>query len=103
MDVQHSKNLEHFYSEFLNANTWAQRKDGVPLELLNKLSTEELKIAESELIRVVSINDPWPILGLGHIKSSASLSKLYALLAKGSGYIRTILAYAIFSICGSLS
>jgi hypothetical protein len=99
VDTQLSKNLKLFYSEFLNANTWAQRKDGVPLELLDNLSVEELKIAESELINIVSINDSWPILGLGHIKSSASLPKLYELLANGSNHILIILAHAIFSIC----
>ena len=99
MDDQLSKNLELFYSEFLNANTWAQRKDGIPLDLIDNLSVEELKIAEDELIRVVSTNDSWPIIGLGHIKSSASLPKLYNLLTDGKGDIRIILAHAIFSIC----
>lgn len=99
MSAQLSKNLEVFYSEFLNANTWAQRKEGVPLDLLDNLLIEELKIAESELIKVVGLNDSWPIQGLGHIKSSAALPKLYKLLTNSSGSIRIFLAHAIFSIC----
>ena len=47
-------NLDIFRKEFLGANSWAQRKDGVPLDLLDNLSIEELKVAESELIRVLS-------------------------------------------------
>ncbi len=99
MDVQHSASLTRFYSDFLDAKTWAQRKDGVPLELLDNLSAEELKIAEMELISVVSIHDYWPIRGLGHIKSSASLPKLYELLSQGNDNIRVFLAHAIFLIC----
>ena len=31
----------HFEQNFLNANSWAQRKDGFPADLLDALSPEE--------------------------------------------------------------
>ncbi len=58
----------------MGANTWAQRKDGVPLDLLDKLSVDELKTAEVELTKSANLGDTWPILGLGHIKSTPSYS-----------------------------
>ena len=69
-----SDKLEIFRKEFLNANSWAQRKDGVPLDLLDNLSIEELEIAEKDLIERLSLKDDWPINGLGHIKSQKALS-----------------------------
>lgn len=92
-------NLEIFRREFLNANTWAQRKDGIPLYLLDKLSNEERKVAESELIAALSTGDTWPIMGLGHIKSTAALPTLYSLLSKTFKQIKVTLAHAIFQIC----
>ena len=50
-----TNNLDIFRKGFLEANSWAQRKDGVPLDLLDNLTDEELKIAEVELINVVSL------------------------------------------------
>ena len=44
-------NLEIFRREFLNANTGLREKEGVPIELLDKLTADELKIAEEELIK----------------------------------------------------
>ena len=35
---------------FLHANTWQERKDGAPLELLDKLNPEEKQTAEEVLI-----------------------------------------------------
>ena len=99
MAVQLSQNLMLFYSEFLHANTWAQRKDGVPLELLGNLTAEELEIAERELISAAGLNDTWPIRGLGYIRSTASLSKLYGLLERSKGMMSVFLAHAIYSIC----
>ena len=99
MDAAISKSLELFYSDFLNANSWELRKDGVPYYLLDDLSADELKVAENELIKAAGIYDSWPILGLAHIKSTASLAKLYELLTQGRGEIRIHLAYAIYTIC----
>lgn len=94
-----TNNLDIFRSEFLGANTWAQRKEGVPLELLNKLSPEERRIAEVELIESAGLRDTWPILGLGYIKSVHSLPTLYSLLDKSDGSFKVTVAYAIFQIC----
>ena len=92
-------NLKIFRNEFLNANTWAQRKDGVPLYLLDKLSAEELKTAENELIKAADPGDTWPIIGLGHIKSKNSLPVLYKLLPKSGKYFRITVACSIYKIC----
>ena len=92
-------NLEIFRKDYLNANTWAQRKDGVPLDLLDALTKDELKIAESELINSASLKDTWQIIGLGHIKSTNSLSKLYGLLSNANSYMRIVIAHSIFQIC----
>ena len=40
-------NLDIFRKDYLNANTWAQRKDGVPLELLNNLERLEKKLGRT--------------------------------------------------------
>jgi hypothetical protein len=91
-------NLDIFRKEFLGANTWAQRKDGVPLALLDNLSSEELKVAESELIKATSLCDDWPILGLGHIKSKDALPILFKLLADSKGAMKVKIAHSIFQI-----
>ncbi len=93
------KNIDLFRKDFLGANTWAQRKDGVPIDLLDKLTKAELKIAETELIDVVSLRDHWPIIGLGHIKSKAALPKLYDLLHGADDPMKVTVAHSIFQIC----
>lgn len=91
-------NLNIFRKEFLGANTWAQRKDGVPLDLLDNLSIDELKVAESELIRAASLRDDWPIVALGHIRSKDALPTLLKLLADSKGAMRVKIAHSIFKI-----
>lgn len=90
--------LTEFRSEYLNANSWAQRKDGVPFELLDKLDSDELVIAEQELIRAASLKDSWPIHGLGHIRSQRALPVLYDLLSKATDSFKIIIAHAIYQI-----
>lgn len=92
-------NLELFRRDFLNANTWAQRKDGVPFYLIDKLTPEERRIAEAELIKAVHAGDLWPIIGLGYMKSSDSLPKLYKLLTNSSKNMKVTIAHSIFQIC----
>ncbi|MCO4293805.1 hypothetical protein NF867_13115 [Solitalea sp. MAHUQ-68] len=92
-------NLDLFRKEFLEANTWAQRKDGVPLYLLDNFTREELKVAEIELIKALSLRDNWPIVGLGYIKSKDALPTLYNLLEKSKGAMKVTIAYSIFQIC----
>lgn len=94
-----SIHFDLFKRDYLEANTWAQRKDGVPLHLLDNLSAEERKAAEAALIKSASLRDTWPIVGLGHVKSMESLPTLYALLDKSEGKMRIIIAHAIFQIC----
>lgn len=92
------KNIELFRKDFLGANTWAQRKDGVPIELLDNLTKEELKTAETELIHALSLRDDWPITGVGYIQSRAALPKLYELLHDSNGPIKVTIAHSIFQI-----
>ena len=94
-----TNNFDIFKKEFLEANTWAQRKDGVPLDLLDNLTNEELKTAEIELIKVASLRDSWPLVGLGHIKSKDALPTLYDLLDKSKGAMKVTIAHSIFQIC----
>ncbi len=91
-------NLDIFRKDFLGANSWSQRKDGIPLDLLDNLSPDELKTAEQELLKTASLRDDWPVVGLGHIKSKEALPILYDLLQKGQGAMKIIIAHSIFQI-----
>ena len=93
-----TKELEAFYKDYLNANSWPQRKDGVPLDLLDNLNQADKIIAEKELIEHADLKDSWPIIGLGYLKSTLSLDKLYNLLDKGSKHIKITIAHSIFLI-----
>ncbi|HWB90976.1 MAG TPA: hypothetical protein VG605_03970 [Puia sp.] len=92
--------FEYFQRDFLHANTWSQRKDGVPLDLLNRLSSEERVLAEDQLIKAASTKDSWPILGLGHLRSKKALPVLRALLEKCQLDMKIKVAFAIFQITG---
>jgi hypothetical protein len=91
-------NLEIFREHFLNANSYSQRRDGIPLYLLDELTEDELRVAENEMIDVLNIKDDWPIKGLGYIRSKGALSKLYRLLVKSKKGIKVIVAHSIFQI-----
>lgn len=93
-----ANNFDIFKKEYLEANTWAQRKDGVPLDLLDNLTNEELKAAEVELIKAASLRDDWPIVGLGHIKSNDALPTLVKLLSESKGAMKVKIAHSIFQI-----
>lgn len=97
-DDEATDNLEIFRKDFLKADAWPQRKDGVPLDLLDNLSSDELKTAEQELLKAVSLRDDWPIIGLGHIKSKEALPILYNLLEKSKGAMKVTIAHSIFQI-----
>lgn len=94
-----SDNLKIFREEYLNANSWAQRKDGVPLDLMDNLSDAEKEIAEKELIDNLSIKDDWTIMGLGYLKSQRGLKKLYDLLPTSKKGMKVTIAHSIFQIC----
>jgi hypothetical protein len=96
-DAEHN-GLLVFRRDFLNANTWAQRKDGVPLELLDNLTPQELKIAEKELLAQASLHDSWLIIALGHIRSEKSLPRLYKLLKTAACDFKVIVARSIYLI-----
>jgi hypothetical protein len=91
--------LDIFRKYFLGASTWAQRKDGVPLDLLDNLTPNELKTAETELIKSACLGDTWRIIGLGHIKSKNALPTLYFLFDKSNKGIKVTIAHSIFQIC----
>jgi len=86
---------------FLNASySWPERKDGVPLELLDKLNPEEKQEAEEALISRLSTGDSWPARGLGHLRSQSALGPLRRLLPKAKGSVRAAIALAIWQIDG---
>lgn len=93
-----SEQLDAFRNVFLGASDWAQRKEGIPLYLIDQLSPEELAIAEAELIDAAQSEDSWPITALGHMGSKKALPKLYSLLNKSEGQVRLVLAHSIFKI-----
>ncbi|MDC7998014.1 hypothetical protein [Gilvibacter sediminis] len=93
-----SDNLKIFQEEFLNADSWPKRKDGVPLCLLDNLSDTEKEIAEQQLLERLSLKDDWPIRGLGHLRSQRPLKKLYELLPQSKKAMKIIIAHAIFQI-----
>jgi len=94
-----SNNLNIFRKDFLKTNSWVQRKDGVPLGLLDNLTSDELKVAEAELIKSAKLTDDWPIIGLGYIKSKSALPVLYDLLPKSAQSLKVTIAHSIFQIC----
>ena len=58
---------ERFVREYLEATSY-ERRDGVPVEILDELTSEEKAKAEAELIKRLSIRDTWQAIGLGHMK-----------------------------------
>ena len=87
-----------FEIDFLEANSWPQRKEGVPLNLLDALDADERAMAEAALLQRLSPGDDWPALGLGHLRSQKALAPLRALLAKSAGTVRAAAALAIWQI-----
>jgi HEAT repeat protein len=55
--------------------------------------------AEAELIKRLDTNDSWPAIGLGHIKSTRAVPKLYDLLPKASGPVKAQIATTLWRIC----
>ena len=92
-------NLNVFYRDFLNApQTLEVRTNGVPLEILDKLTSDEKVIAEKELINVIE-KEPWAIKGLAKLKSEKALDRLYSLLTKEELGLKIEAAHAIYLIC----
>jgi len=93
-----TENWEIFRRDFFHANTWPKRKDGIPLELLDRLSPEERQMAEDLLIKALHSKDSWPARGLGHIHSNKALPALYALLEQCQQDTKVNVAYSIYQI-----
>lgn len=91
---------QRFVREYLEANSWAERKDGVPVEILDELTSEEKDKAEEELIKRLNIRDHWAAVGLGHMKSAKAAPILYYLLPKASGVMKAEIATALWKIRG---
>jgi hypothetical protein len=94
-----SNAYQRFVREYLEANSWAERKDGAPVEIIDKLTSEERERAEEELIKRLSIRDDWAAIGLGYMKSAKAAPALYALLPKASGSVKAQIATALWKIC----
>lgn len=93
-------NYEQFVSDFLNASSsYTTRKDGVPLELLDRLTPTEKEQAAEALIAKPSLNDSWPIEGLGKLKAKQAAAPLYALMAEAHGCMKAKIATALWEIC----
>jgi hypothetical protein len=93
-----SNTYERFVREYLGATSY-ERRDGVPIEILDELTSEEREEAEAELIKRLDTNDSWSAIGLGHIKSTRAVPKLYDLLPKASGPVKAQIATALWRIC----
>lgn len=89
----------NFVKYYLEANTWHERKDGVPVELIDQLTTPEKEMAEEELINCLRVNDSWEAIGLGYMKSNKAAPKLYSLLTKARGSVKAEIATALWKIC----
>jgi hypothetical protein len=90
---------QRFVREYLEA-TSIERRDGAPIEILDKLTSKEKEKAEEELIKRLNIRDDWAAIGLGHIKSTKAVPKLYGLLPKAFGSVKAQIATALWKICG---
>ena len=69
-----------FEQDFLNANSWAQRRDGYPGDLLNALSPEERTRAGSLLREKLDGRDSWPIKAMAQLGVTDSVPALRRLL-----------------------
>lgn len=97
------KKLIRFRREFLGADGWHEIKDGVPLELLDNMTAQELQLAELELIDALVVDNDWPVIGLGHIQSKLALPHLYKLLNDVSATMKITIAHSIFQICHDIA
>jgi hypothetical protein len=95
-----TEDYSRFVEQYLEAKSWPERKDGPPVELLDKLTPAERERAEGELISRLDTWDSWPAVGLGHMRSQKAAPNLYALLARARGTVKAEVATALWKICG---
>lgn len=90
-----------FVQDFLQANDWAQRRDGVPLDLLDALHNDDLERAEDAMLKRLSeCNDDWPVIGLGHIKSKRAVEPLLDQLESAARVRAAAIGAALWKITG---
>jgi hypothetical protein len=95
---------QNFEMDFLSANSWGQRKDGFPFDLLDALSPEERERAIVILKNKLDGRDDWPIRAMAHLHVSESLPVLRKLLQNVDfPSTRAVIATAIYELDGDLT
>ena len=95
---------QHFEQDFLNANTWPQRKDGFSPDLLDALSPEERTRAVAVLMKKLDGRDDWPVRAMAYLKVSESIPILRALIRTVEfPAMRAVIATAIYELSGDES
>lgn len=88
-----------FETDFLNANSWPQRKDGFPSDLLDALTPAEREKAISILKENLDGRDDWPIRAMAHMGVSESVPRLRELLKEATmPTIQAVTATAIYEL-----
>lgn len=98
-----SEALEAFRRGFFQADTYALRKDGPPLELIAALDEAERLQAEEELLLKLDGRDDWIAQGLGRLRSQRAVPLLRKHLFWGKCGSRATYATAIYLITGDTS
>lgn len=88
-----------FAEAFLQPGSWATRKDGCPLELLDALTPEEKHHAERALLAALG-GDSWHVQALGRLRAESALPALRAMLATATAELAGHVAVAIWKIAG---
>jgi hypothetical protein len=95
--------LEAFRRGFFQADTYALRKDGPPLELIDALDGADRLQAEEELLLRLDGRDDWIAQGLGRLRSQRAVPVLRKHLFWGKCGSRATYATAIYLITGDTS
>jgi HEAT repeat protein len=96
-----SRCWDQFESDFLNAHSWGQRKDGYPGDLIDALSPEEKTSAITILTKRLDGRDDWPVRAMAHLRVVESVPKLRSLLMNvQEPGMRAVIATSIFELTG---
>jgi hypothetical protein len=95
--------LEAFRRGFFQADSYALRKDGPPLELIDALDEAERLQAEEELLLKLDGRDDWIAQGLGRLRSQRAVPVLRQLIFWDKCDSNAAYATAIFLINGDTS
>jgi hypothetical protein len=91
----------NFEQDFLNANSWSQRKDGFPADLLDALSLEERNQAIAILRQKLDGRDDWPVRAMAHLQVKDTVPNLQTLLRQERyPVMRAVIATAIYELTG---